>query len=444
MLTLWTWLEEARFRWRLYALVAVTFAVLAVGCAAVKDYCKHIPFNLVVSDGRGYYVYLPALAVDGNLDFSRQIRDHWDVDFQPGLLEDRTELGYVRNKYPIGLALTLAPFFLAAHFIALLLFALTGSAWFQPDGYSPLYQLTTLTGVLALGWLTFVMIDRLLVRSFRVSGAAAGAGVVVYWLGTHCAYYWFREPFMVHVVSLFWITACMTLVAAMRDDAAASCVSTWRFVGLAFAFAMALVCRPTNVVLLPFLVYLAIKMIRAGLVLPLLRRLPLAVVGLLPLLAQLTVWKIMTGHWLSYSYGDEGFSWAEPKLWQTLFSSRHGLFFWSPLLALSVAGLGQRLLQRGGGRGPLLVCLLVAFGLLWYCNSAWHCWWFGDSFGGRAFLELSCVFVLGLAFAFERVRRLRQRWQLAVAGFVLVAIVYNYVLMFLYISHRITHADYLL
>lgn len=444
MLTLWTWLEDARIRQRLYVLVAVTFAVLAVGCAAVKGYWKHTPFNLVVSDGRGYYVYLPALVVNGNLDFSRQIREHWDVDFRPGLLEERTALGYVHNKYPIGLSLTLAPFFLAAHTTTLFLFALTGSAWFQPDGYSPLYQLTTLTGVLLLGWLTFVLIDRLLVRSFRVSGAAAGAGVIVYWVGTHCAYYWFREPFMVHVVSLCWITVCMTLVAAMRSDAVDGRVSTWRLVGLVFAFAMALVCRPTNVVLLPFLIYLAVKVVRAGLMLALLRRLPLAVVGLLPLVAQLIVWKIMTGRWLSYSYRNEGFVWTEPKLWQTLFSSRHGLFFWSPLLALSVVGLAQRLCQRGGGRGPLLVCLLMAFGLLWYCNSAWYCWWFGDSFGGRAFLELSCVFVLGLAFVFERVRRLNSRWQWAIAGFVLIAVGYNYLLMWLYISQHIPRAGYLL
>ena len=42
--------------------------------------------------------------------------------------------------------------------------------------------------------------------------------------------------------------------------------------------------------------------------------------------------------------------------------------------------------------------------MLWYVNSSWYAWWFGESFGARAFLELSVLFVLGLGFAFERLR----------------------------------------
>ena len=45
--------------------------------------------------------------------------------------------------------------------------------------------------------------------------------------------------------------------------------------------------------------------------------------------------------------------------------------------------------------------ILIVFALNWYVNSSWWCWWFGNSFGGRAFLDFSLVFVAGLAFALE-------------------------------------------
>ena len=83
-------LESALDRYRLYAGVGVGVVLLALLFISFKP-----RFNFVVSDGRGYYVYLPSLVIDGDLDFANQIREHWDTDFRPELLQDRTERGYV-------------------------------------------------------------------------------------------------------------------------------------------------------------------------------------------------------------------------------------------------------------------------------------------------------------------------------------------------------------
>jgi hypothetical protein len=174
----------------------------------------------------------------------------------------------------------------------------------------------------------------------------------------------------------------------------------------------------------------------------LLRLLPLLPLGLAPLGVQALVWHELYGAYLVQTHaGLGGFHWTDPSGWQTLFSSRHGLFFWSPLLLLAAGGLLWRLRR---GLEPLLGCYLVSFGLLWYCNSCRCCWWFGDAFGGRAFLELGGLYVLGLASAFGAVRRagLAARW--AFGGAVAAALAFHFALLGLYILHRIPRNDYLL
>src|SRR5205823_2398102 len=119
------------------------------------------------------------------------------------------------------------------------------------------------------------------------------------------------------------------------------------------------------------------------------------------------------------------------------------LFFWSPLLLIAAGGLAWRLARGRRQPEPLLLCFLGSFLLLWYANSAWVIWWFGDSFGGRAYLELSGLFVLGLATAFEAVRGAGPWARRALAAGVGAALLYNLVLMGLYITHRIPRSDYL-
>jgi len=131
-------LDSRRSRLRLYAFITLVFFALAWIAVVVRAVAMDREVNVIISDGRYYYAYLPSLVVDGDLDFSNQIREHWETEWNPALLLDRTERGLVRNQYPIGLALTLFPSFLAAH-AATKASALGGGAPLAPDGYSLLY-----------------------------------------------------------------------------------------------------------------------------------------------------------------------------------------------------------------------------------------------------------------------------------------------------------------
>jgi hypothetical protein len=267
---------------------------------------------------------------------------------------------------------------------------------------------------------------------------------MAYWLGSHFLYYYFREPFMAHLAGTFWVTSSVFLVWRLAQGLPQGRLSARRVFLLTFCTSMALVCRPTNAFLLPFHIYLFSAVVRHGLLLRLPRVLPAALLGLIPVYAQMAIWQEIYGRLVVYSYGGIGFHWLHPAGWQTLFSSRHGLFFWSPLLLLAAGGVLWRLGRAGRRAEPVLFCFVAAFLILWYCNSCWECWYFGDAFGGRAFLELTSLYVLGLGLALQAVRS-AGRWARGAFGAVLaLALVYNLVLMGLYIFHVIPRSDYLL
>jgi hypothetical protein len=407
-----------------YAGLACVFFTTAVTMAAAK--AKHLsePFNLVVSDGRFYYAYLPSIVLDGDVDFTNQVREHWGTDYSPEILTKRTPTGLIRNFYPIGLALTLLPAFIVGHITAL-----ASGGVIPANGYSWPYQLACLALIELLVWRTLVRIDWLATERCGARPGPTFLAILLLALGTPYAYYAFREPFMVHVVSAFWCTEVIALAASATQ------LHPLRFwPALAFCGAMAAICRPTNAFLVPTVLFAALQSLRTANVRTSLMSLPTAVVAALPLGLQFLVWRHLFGSWVYYSYEEVGFHWTHPALWQTLLSSRHGLFFWAPILLLGLAGLMLRI------RDGLVQCGLLGAGLLWYANSAWENWWFGDAFGARAFLELSGLFGVGLALALSR---LETRPRLA-KTIVLATIAFNFIFMILYITHRIPRGDYLL
>jgi hypothetical protein len=403
--------------------VAGTFFLLAVMMALGKAIVLGQRFDLAVSDGRYYYAYLPSVVVDGDVDIANQVLEHWGPDFRAELLENRTETGSVRNKYPIGLALTLLPGFLIGHVIALF----SGGS-IPADGYTWPYQLACLAIIELLVWRTLVQVDRLMTDRLHIPANATFAGLVLLALGTPYAYYACREPFMVHAVSAFWCTEVAVIAAAGHRG------PEWLWPRLAFCGAMAVVCRPTNLHLAPLAIYGVFQAVQAAGLRRTLILSPLAGTAIVPIGLQLLIWRLHSGSWIYYGYVGEGFNWAHPALWETLFSSRHGLFFWSPVLLLALGTLVVR------ARDHLIQCWLVGSVLLWYVNSAWHDWWFGDAFGARAFLELFGLFGIGLGLAFDTLRdKPRSSGTLAA-----LVVVFNTLLMVLYITHRIPRDGYLL
>jgi hypothetical protein len=111
--------------------------------------------------------------------------------------------------------------------------------------------------------------------------------------------------------------------------------------------------------------------------------------GFLPTLV--TRW-IMYGSAFQTGYTESWFWWA-PYRWKVLFASQHGLFSWTPIVAVAVVGLVM-LWRRERQLGGLLVLVFLSF---YYLISCYQDWYGLASFGNRFFVSLTPIFVVGLA-----------------------------------------------
>src|SRR6185295_8531076 len=69
--------------------------------------------------------------------------------------------------------------------------------------------------------------------------------------------------------------------------------------------------------------------------------LTMAVVTACVVAPQLAYYKWVTNQWIvnPYALNGMGFTFATPHLFGVLFSTQRGLFFWSPVLLMSIAGM---------------------------------------------------------------------------------------------------------
>jgi hypothetical protein len=106
--------------------------------------------------------------------------------------------------------------------------------------------------------------------------------------------------------------------------------------------------------------------------------------------------RIIYGSALDFGYGGL-WNFASPALLKVCLSSEHGLFSWTPILALAVIGLF--FLRR---RDKFLsLYSIAAFAAYLYTIGCYLDWAGVSSFGNRFFVSLTPLFILGLAAFFE-------------------------------------------
>ena len=120
---------------------------------------------------------------------------------------------------------------------------------------------------------------------------------------------------------------------------------------------------------------------------------------------QLLAWQLLYGSWLTIPTGEGFLQWTSPQILNVWFSTKRGLFTWTPLVLLAVAGfipLYRRNKVLGSGA-------IVAFFLESYLTGLPNDWWGGEAFGARRFISMMPFFALGLAALFDW---LAARWDL--------------------------------
>ena len=369
----------------LHHFVAVTGIVALAAYTCVYGLgLAHPPIR---SDGRSYYVYLPAWLLDGDPTFDTAMQDCCGGQLGPGAFAFSRwpETGRWINAVPMGVAVQSLPFFFAAD-------ALTRWSNLPRDGFSLYYQ--HLAGLAGLVYFLagLAVLRRLLMRHF--SDGVALATLVSITFGTNLFHYGVFDSTFSHAYSFFLITTLVALTERWWADPA------WT-VSLALSVVAALVplTRHPNVIFLAIVPLYGV--VRRSDVSDRLRQLwqrrrlltAMAGVMLLCALPQLTIYKLATGHWIVNAYADGTFHFMSPHLLEVLFSVQKGLFFWSPVLIFSVAGF---FVARGWERN-LLVATVLVLALDTYLIASWHVWWFGGSYGHRGFTDSLGLMAISLA-----------------------------------------------
>ena len=347
----------------------------------------------IISDGKGYYGYLPAVFIYHDLSFSffdtieKQYYDeHTKYDYRAG------EPGKPIDKYFCGVAVMQLPFFLAGHLVSLMSD--------QPaDGYSKWYVI--FIGIGAIFWLTIgLMYLRKFLHAHVAKEEQSAFILYVIFFGTNLFYYSIVEPCMSHLYSFSLV--CMFLHYGKKW---LETNNKSHAVKAAFIFGMIALVRPVNILIGFWLIYEAggvMKLWKAKL--NLMRSLPhviLSSIGiLLPFFIQMIIWKIQTGSFFYNSYGEEAFHFTQPHMIDFLFSYKKGLFVYLPITLIALLGIGS-LWKRDSGKALFIFVYLFA---VIYILSCWWMWYYGGSFGTRVIIEYLPIFGLLLYFLLSNIK----------------------------------------
>lgn len=115
---------------------------------------------------------------------------------------------------------------------------------------------------------------------------------------------------------------------------------------------------------------------------------------------QMVAWQILYGSPLTAPQGGGFFQFLRPEMLNVWFSTKRGLFSWSPILIFAVIGFIP-LYQKNRLLGAAAI---VIFLLETYVNSIVNDWWGGEAFGARRFISLMPFFALGLAAFVDSIR----------------------------------------
>jgi len=354
--------------------------------------------NYINSDGKGYYAYLTAIFIYQDLDYN--FVDDYEMKYYApeSYFHFKSDInGDVANITFAGIAVLLLPFFLAAHIGSMVLGLPT-------DGYAPLYQYGV--GFAAIFYLLLGLwgLKKLLeiygVNKYHiilVQGIIAFATPIYFYTTVDAS---FTHVYSFSMITLFFYYAKRYFMDARHQHLYIA----------SLLFGLIVLIRPTNMMVLaavPFLagswpqlreriigLFTAYKNLLIALVILGM------VVSIQPLL-----YFAQVGEFFIWTYTGVGFNFADPHLLDVLISYKKGLFVYTPILLFSLLGFFH-LIRRSAYEALFLFLYMFLFT---YVISSWWSWWYGMSYGHRAFLDHYVVFAIlfGLALSDQKFKPAR-------------------------------------
>ena len=370
--------------------------------------------RVISSDGVGYYYYLPNTFLSKKIDCQTPDKRFFNEVNGKGV-----------NKYYVGTAVAMYPFFEIGF--------LLGHKGEKITGFEPSYhKVISLAGIFyLLGGLLFL---RAFFRQYKFKEWIISVSILLLFFGTNLMAYAILMPSMSHIYSFFFVSGFLYFAKSCSLQKK----SKHLFIGTAF-LAMIILIRPLNgiiIFVLPFLAgsRLALKELITAIFKPK-RVLVSFVILVLILFIQAYFWHLQCDEWIVWSYGNEGFYFLKPYLWEVLFSFRKGAFVYTPLLIVSVIGLVV-LIKKNKFQGW---SLFLFFASLIYLISSWWNWYYGPSFGQRPFVEFYGLSALLIAFSLRFIQK--KSFKITLISFSLLCVFLNLIQTFQYHSGIISSWD---
>ncbi|MFB3853495.1 MAG: hypothetical protein ACE148_06675 [Vicinamibacterales bacterium] len=400
---------------RRLALAALVF-VLSLPAVTTRIYA---------SDEIQYFAFLRSYWFDRDLSFDNEYRHFFDrgiavsYGFHETFLERTTSTGLRVNFGTIGSAMLWAPFYGAADLVQVVRQKLGAPA--VRDGYSQPYIAAVCYASAFYGFLALVMacviaceIVRTIPEAVRIhaskTAVAATAAVAV---STPLVFYMYVAPVMAHACSAFAVALFVLVWLKVRRR--------WSAGGLAVlgatAALMAMVREQDAFFAVgpatDFAVALARSLRRGGLPTSAgtspygsLRLVAHAIAGgaafAFAFTPQALAYLALNGRIGPSQLVDRKMTWSSPHALQVLFSPEHGLFFWTPVALLAIAGLVWLALRRQNPADTRLLALLLALMIAAqiYVAGSVESWKVAGAFGQRRFIGTTAILVVGLSVLF--------------------------------------------
>jgi len=343
-----------------------------------------------------YYEYLTAAFMFNDMSFGFIYSMPDDFDGEIWL-----ETGPNGERFPkttMGVAIMLTPTYLIAYFLNYVFD-------FGSYGYSSFFQFFIFLAGL-FHFLAGIVILRKILRHY-FSDKIATITLYAFSLASGILFYAVIEPGISHVYSFFLFTYLIWLTIKWHQKA------SWKntiLIGLVLGLIVLI--RPTNIIMAIIPLLFGIENFKDW-IQYFSKHIGKAIVAItifaIVVFLQFAFWKYLTGNWLVMSYGDEGFFWTDPKLFEGLFGFRKGLFIYSPILLVACIGMffGHGKLRK------LKWSFIIFLALHTYIVFSWWCWWFGGGYGHRAFIDCLTIFAIFFAATLELLMLRAKQYQKA-------------------------------
>ena len=375
------------------------------------------------NDPTYYYSYVRSVVIDRDLNFENEYR-HFKINNY-----EMSPIGYPINKYSFGFPLLILPFFALTH--CLIAFFYNLGFDLITDGYSIPYYLAFCLGSMFYGLIGINLCFSFLRTYFTEKISLISLLIIIF--TTNLFYYFAVEPFISELCSFFGVTLFFYLWNRSLTSG-----NRLYYFGIGLAAGLMISIRQQNAAFIVVVLIGSLWNRKSLCIVDLLKSISLAVSGLLlGLVPQVLVWYKVWGSWIVYSYGEESFIYKyHPKILQVLFSTRHGLISWHPIVIICLIGV----LASIKTYPRIAILFFMGFLSQLYINSSWHCWWLGSSFGHRGFIACTLIFSFGLAYMLsQNIVKIQSSTFIILSG---ILGLWNMLLAVSYLSKMIPQDDY--